>query len=182
MEILLAIVVASAVIFFGALISTGNERQRRALDQLREQAVLWAIQDLQLKRERYARDVTVDNPTKWLSSIASKFHSSNLDLQIMEFFDQPQALQCESKERQVKVVFSLISPSDVKKIKKAKHNRLDMFTGYHPLLSLPKDATCYELSALNNGTLFDLEFQVAWEQLTGQKVESTQRLWMYIYC
>ena len=31
MEIILAIVVASAVIFFGALISMGNERQKEAV-------------------------------------------------------------------------------------------------------------------------------------------------------
>lgn len=34
MEILLAIVVASAVIFFGALISMGNERQKTGIRQL----------------------------------------------------------------------------------------------------------------------------------------------------
>ncbi len=51
MEIILAIVVAAAVIFFGALISMGNERQRRAIDGLREQVVLWAVQDLKIKRE-----------------------------------------------------------------------------------------------------------------------------------
>ena len=37
MEIILAIVVASAVIFFGALISMGNERQRKSIDNLRDQ-------------------------------------------------------------------------------------------------------------------------------------------------
>lgn len=51
MEISLAIGVASAVIFFGALISMGNERQRRAIDGLREQVVLWAVKDLQTQRE-----------------------------------------------------------------------------------------------------------------------------------
>lgn len=43
MEIILAIVVAAAVVFFGALISMGNERQRRAIDELREQVVMWAV-------------------------------------------------------------------------------------------------------------------------------------------
>lgn len=181
MEIILAIVVASAVIFFGALISIGNERQRRSLDQLREQVVLWAIQDLQIKRERYVHDVQVDNPTKWLSRIASKFHSSILDLQVVEIFDQPQTLLCDSKDGQWKVVFSLLSPSDVKKFKKSKHNRLNMFTNCHPLLSLPKDAICYELSTLNNSTLFDLEFQYVWRQIAGQDVEFAQRLWMHTY-
>ncbi len=62
MEIILAIVVGVAVIFFGALISAGNERQRKAIDGLREQVVLWAIQDLRIKRENLACDVHVDDP------------------------------------------------------------------------------------------------------------------------
>ena len=57
MEIMLAIVVALAVIFFGALISMGNERQRRAIDNLREQVVNWAQQDLLLKHAELARAI-----------------------------------------------------------------------------------------------------------------------------
>ncbi len=59
MEIILAIVVAAAMIFFGALISIGNERQRKAIDALREQTELWAMQDLRIKRERLVREVRV---------------------------------------------------------------------------------------------------------------------------
>ncbi len=59
MEIILAIVVASAVNFFGALISMSNERQKRAIDSLREQAVNWAVQDIKIKRERLAQTVQV---------------------------------------------------------------------------------------------------------------------------
>ena len=38
LDILFALAVLAAVIIFGALISMGNERQRRAIDGLREQA------------------------------------------------------------------------------------------------------------------------------------------------
>jgi hypothetical protein len=65
MEIILAIVVATAVIFFGALISAGNERQRKAIDNLREQTSLWAMQDLRIKRERLAREVHMNDPLGW---------------------------------------------------------------------------------------------------------------------
>jgi hypothetical protein len=34
--------VIAAVLFFGALISVGNERQRKAIDGIREQASFWA--------------------------------------------------------------------------------------------------------------------------------------------
>lgn len=72
MEILLAIVVVSAVIFFGALISMGNERQKKAIDDLREQVSLWAMQDLRIKHEGHARDVRIDDPLGWLNTLATK--------------------------------------------------------------------------------------------------------------
>jgi hypothetical protein len=71
MDVVLAILVLGAVIFFGALISVGNERQRRALDGIREQAALWAMQDLRMKREKLAREVRVDDPLGWLNKILS---------------------------------------------------------------------------------------------------------------
>ena len=46
MELLLAVIVCASVIFFGVLISIGNVRQSRAIDNLREQITLWAIHDL----------------------------------------------------------------------------------------------------------------------------------------
>ncbi len=91
MEIILAIVVGIAVIFFGALISMGNERQRRAIDALREQTVLWAMQDLRIKRERLARDVRVDDPIAWLNKIYSRVCNIEASLQIVEAFDGPRA-------------------------------------------------------------------------------------------
>lgn len=48
--------VIAAVLFFGALISLGNERQRQATDALRERATRWAEQDLRLKRARAMRE------------------------------------------------------------------------------------------------------------------------------
>lgn len=76
MEIILAIVVGAAVIFFGALISIGNERQRRAIDALREQTVLWAMQDLRIKRERLAREVRIDDPLARYVILKPAFKSS----------------------------------------------------------------------------------------------------------
>ena len=53
-DTIFAILVLGAVIFFGALLSIGNERQRKAIDGIREQASYWAEQDLRLKRARAA--------------------------------------------------------------------------------------------------------------------------------
>ena len=77
MDAILAILVLGAVIFFGALISAGNERQRKALDGIREQTALWAMQDLRLKREKLARDVKVDDPIAWLNQVVAKVYATS---------------------------------------------------------------------------------------------------------
>ena len=50
----MALVVVIAVLIFGALISLRNELQRKAIEGLREQAALWAVQDIKIKREKLA--------------------------------------------------------------------------------------------------------------------------------
>lgn len=62
------------------LISDGNDRQRKALDGIREQAALWAMQDLRLKREKLAREVKVDDPLAWLNQVVAKVYGENLGL------------------------------------------------------------------------------------------------------
>jgi hypothetical protein len=181
MEIILAIVVASAVIFFGALISMGNERQRKAIDGLREQVVLWAMQDLKIKREHLARTVQVPDPVGWLNKTVSKTCGYDLKLRIIEKFDEPQSLICTSGDGSVKVVLSPLSPADIRQIKSGKQSRLSRFAGHHPLLLLPKDVDVHELSILNGGHLFDLELSSAWKALTGHDLELATRLWMYEY-
>lgn len=111
MEIILALVVAVAVIFLGALISAGNERQRKAIDGVREQIVLWAMQDLRFKREKLARDVRVDDPLGWLNRVTTKVCGYNPNLQIVEVFDAPQALICASAEGNSKIILSPLSPN-----------------------------------------------------------------------
>ena len=181
MEILLAIVVASAVIFFGALISMGNERQKSAIDDLREQVSLWAMQDLQIKREHIAREVKVENPQIWLNSKVSRLYGRDIDLQIIESFDQPAALSCISGDTQCKFVFSLLSPSDIVSIRKSSHNRLNRYSDHNPLLSLPKSTVNYELTMLNSGMLFDQELAIVWKILTGTESGTANRLWIYKY-
>lgn len=179
MEIILAIVVASAVIFFGALISMGNERQRKAIDGLREQVILWAVQDLKIKREQLSRTVQVPDPLGWLNKAAAKVRGYDMNLQVLEMFEEPQALVCTSGDNSIKVIFSPLSPADLRRIKSGKQNRLSQFASQNPLNSLSKGVTCHEMSVLNGGLLFDLELVLAWEALTGQKLDNTNRLWIY---
>jgi hypothetical protein len=179
MEIILAIVVASAVIFFGALISMGNERQRKAIDGLREQITLWAIQDLKIKREHLVHTVQIQDPLSWLNKIASKACGYDLQLQIHEMFQESQTLVCITGDGSGKVAFSPISPSDLRRISRNKKSRLSQVASRNPLLSLPGRVSIYVISVLNGGHLFDLELASTWKSLLGQELIDTEKLWIY---
>ena len=179
MEIILAIVVAAAVIFFGALISIGNERQRKAIDALREHTELWAVQDLLIKRERMARAVQVNDPLAWLSKIATRVSGLDLNLEFVESYDEPRALLCIAGDQNSKILFSPLAQKEIQRIKSGKRNRLSGIGEAHPLLSLPQKVAIYELSILNAGIIFDLELQLAWKELTGQSANQLEKIWMY---
>lgn len=179
MEIILAIVVVAAVIFFGALISMGNERQRRAIDGLREQVVQWAIQDLRIKRERLARDVHVNDPLDWLNKVVARVFGSHLNLRVIEAIENPRVLICVAGDSSGKVVFSPHSPGEIRAMKRVKHNRLSQYADRNPLFALPRNFSVYEISVLNGGLLFDLELPIAWNALTGQNIDQMERIWIY---
>ena len=178
MEIILALAVVIAVIIFGALISVGNERQRKALDCIHEQAALWAVQDLRLKREKLAREVKVDDPVKWLNGVVANACGEFLDLNVTEIFDSPQALICVDKNAQ-RVILSLGSPGDIRRMKRERKNKLLRVSNGHPLLDLPKRVEQVEISILNGGILFDLELPVAWEKLSGREITGVEKVWVY---
>lgn len=180
METVLAIVVVAAVLLFGALISVGNERQRKAIDELREEASLWALQDIQIKREQLARAVKVDDPLRWLNQVAACACSYDLDLQVTESFENPRALLCTTRNGGSAVVFSPVAPGEIEKLKRGRLSRLSQFAERNPLVSLPAKSTSYPLSTLNSGMLFDLELPLAWKAMTNQNLDRVQRLWMYI--
>lgn len=179
MEIVLAIVVVSAVIFFGALLSLGNERQRRAIDELREQVVLWALQDLRIKREHLAREVRVEDPLGWFNRLATKVYGAGMYLRLVESFDDPQAVVCISGADQ-RVIFSPLSPADLRALQRMRKGKLSQYANGNPLLSLPRNVVGHEFSSLNGGLLFDLELPLAWKGLTGREGIQLERLWMYV--
>jgi hypothetical protein len=179
MEILLAIVVASAVIFFGALISMGNERQRKAIDNLREQVVLWAVKDLQIKREKLARDVKIDNPLGWFKKMMAKACSLEGDLQIVEVFESPEVIVCTYPELGKTIFLTPLSPDTIRRLVHEKHSRITKLVDGNPLLTIPRNVIVKDVSVLNGGFLFDLELALAWKGLTGQDLFHTDRLWVY---
>lgn len=178
MDLILAVLVLGAVIFFGALLSAGNERQRKALDGIREQAALWAVQDLRMKREKLARDVIVDDPMVWLNQVVTKVCGEDLGLILYETFDNPKALVCNSKDGE-KVVFSPALSEEIQRLRHNLKGKLSRVGSTHPLTNLPHSVDQTEISILNGGILFDLELSLAWKGITGVELNNTDRLRMY---
>jgi len=179
MELLLAFAVITAVIIFGALISLGNERQRKAIDELREHVVLWALQDLRIKREHLARDVRVDDPISWLNQLVTGVYGKNMDLTVSEIFENPQALLCTARDSR-KVVLSPVSPKEARWFQRASKTKLSRIGNTHPFMELTSKVDMLELSALNSGILFDLELQIAWKILTRSIIKNEGRLFIYV--
>lgn len=123
MEIILAIVVASAVIFFGALISMGNERQRKAIDIISEHLADWIRQDLKFKREGLSKNVAINDPIKWLNRLITMIYGFNLDLVTTDYFDTLQILACATNEGKM-IYFSPLDPRTIQKQTRTQKNRL----------------------------------------------------------
>lgn len=180
MEIFLAIVVASAVIFFGALISIGNERQRKAIDGLKEQVVLWAVQDLKIKRERLAQTVQVPDPLDWLCTLTNQIFGHKIDLQLIENVEHQNTIICVSSTMDRRFIFTTVSPNEIRHLKTMKRSRISKDANSNPLLSLSSNIKVYEFSALNCGMFFDLELDLVWRKITNQSINGSNRLWLFI--
>lgn len=178
MEIMLAIVVTAAVIFFGALLSIGNERQKRAIDQLREQVVSWAVQDLHIKREMLAQEMDMQDPLGWFDHIASKISGRQMRLRLVEAFDEWGMLVFKSEDGEQDVVFSRISPGDLRRMLRERKGRLSGLEN-NPLSALPRHVISREITLLNGGVFFDLELPLAWKALTGESPGNMEIIWMY---
>lgn len=180
MEILLAIIVAASVIFFGALISMGNERQRIAIDVLREQVIFWAIQDLKIKRKHLEHTTQIANPLEWLNKVSSNTCGHNLKLLSIETTEDPRIIKCYRGESDSFVIFTTLSPTEIKRIRKEKQNKLSNYTSSWSLISSIDKMQVIEISILNSGIYFDHEFNLTWEKITGQKTENPDRFWIYL--
>jgi len=179
MEIILIIVISLSTIIFRALISLGNERQRKALAGLRDQVVLWAMQDLKLKREQLAREVQVEDPLVLFGGLISKVTGQHSQLQFVGSFDDPACLSFETADLQQKFIVSPVSPSDLRRMNRRKVGRLSNMSGGNPIGNLSRKSIHYELSVLNCGTFFDLELQGGWKSLTGCELGDVDRVWVY---
>ena len=176
----LAVVVVGAVIAFGALISVGNERQRRAIDALHRAYKQWAVQDLRLKRGTVSTQTLIEDLTAWLTkatslafdrkTIVMDYQLHNTPVTTVEFHDAGVGNT---------VLCTLESPEVLMSILKKKPSVLRGELRSHPIFRVGKKTPAVELSILNAGTMFDIELPIAWNTLTSE-VTASETLWAYI--
>ena len=176
----LAVVVVGAIISFGALISVGNERQRRAIDALHQAYKQWAVQDLRLKRGTVSARTQIEDLTVWLTKATSLAFGRKTIVMDYQLHNTPvMTVAFHDGEVGNTVICTLESPQVLGTILQKKRSVLRGELRSNPIFRLGKKTPAVELSMLNAGAMFDIELPVAWNTLTGQVTES-DTLWAYI--
>ena len=181
LEVALAVSVLAAVVVVGILISVGNERQRQALEQLRDDLRNWALGDLEIKREKAAREIQIIDPLAWFRDVARKATGTAWEMRaIAKVLENPEAIVVTSDNGSY-LMFSPVKPDRVRKLLRSSSSKTQ--TG--PLPSEMRQAIrgrsrmqTYELSALNAGIFFDVEADRVWRMLTDRALKTNQ-LWLY---
>ena len=178
-DLLLAVVVVGAIIAFGALISVGNERQRRAIDALHQAYKQWAVQDLRLKRGTVSAQTRIDDLTAWLTKITSLAFGRKTNVVDYQVHIAPiVTLELRDAERGKIFICTLESPKVLIPLLKEKCSPLRSELRTNPVFHVGKKTNAVELSILNAGAMFDIALPVAWAQLTDQITEP-DTLWVY---
>jgi hypothetical protein len=179
-DLLLAAVVVGAIIAFGALISVGNERQRRAIDALHQAYRQWAIQDLRLKRGTVRSQTKIEDVTAWLTKSTSLAFGRKTIVMDYQLHTAPiTTIEFQDLELGKTVICTLESPDVLIPMLRKKSSGLRGELRTNPVFRVSKKTTAIELSMLNAGSMFDIELTIVWNTLTGQATESDV-LWMYI--
>jgi hypothetical protein len=179
MDILIGTSLLVAIVVLGALISAGNERQRKALDGIREQVEAWAQEDILIKREKVARSIWVEAPLAWLEKTAAGILGQAPGIISTTTWEKDGLLAiiaiCNDGGR---LVFTPV-PRDrfLKSIKLKKRGALTQ-AETSVLGDKPEKAPYYDLSVLTSGMFFDIEAAQTWEALSGQ-ILPAKRLTMF---
>jgi hypothetical protein len=179
-DLFLAVLVVSAVIAFGALISVGNERQRRAIDALHRAYKQWAVQDLRLKRGTVSAQIRIDDLTSWLTKVTSLAFGSKTIVMDFQLHTSPvTTIAFHDAGMGNTIVCTLEPPATVLLELKKKRSVLTGEIRSNPLFRISRKTPAVELSILNAGAMFDLELPKAWKSLTDQSTQA-DTLWAYI--
>jgi hypothetical protein len=176
-DVVIGVLVVGAVIFFGALISIGNERQRKAIDTLKREMADYFMQRLRLERGQASKEISLPDAAAWLSTAFSQAYGENIKLIKDEFYPSPDCLVMLDEAGR-KVMFTTLPPDNLGRlVKKPKKDRTGS-SDNNPLTLIDKKSILTELTILNTTPLFDLEIPNGWQGLTKQTTTS-DKLWAY---
>ena len=179
MEYLIGTSVLLAVLLLGALISSANERQRKAIDGLREQVEAWAEQDIRLKHEKLARQIVVPEPLAWLEKTAAQVLGSAPELVTAAPWRKENltAIIAICKDGRRLIFTPLPRERFLKEIQlKGRGVLAQAETGL--LGDKPKKTSHFDLSVLTSGMFFDIEADQVWQAITMQALPA-KRLTMF---
>ena len=175
LDVFLSVVVLVSVILFGALLLLGNERQRKAIQAIADQAARWAEQDLSIKRARGSKDVTVEDPRAWLDRVATGIFGVSPSLTELVPWKGPgeavaMVATCSDGRKLV------VTPMPEGRFRAAVRPRRSWGRAASALANAegsilgpnPKSVPVYELTIVTAGTFFDVEAAQAWKRLHGQ--------------
>jgi len=179
MELILGTTVLFAILLLGALISSGNERQRKAIDGIREQAEAWAEQDIRIKREKLARQISIPEPLAWLEKIAASALGSAPRLMTAVPWQKDGLTAivglCQDGRR---LIFTPIPRERLLKALAQKSKGALAGMDSTLLGDNPKHAPHMELSIVSSGMFFDIEAGQVWQAVMSEPLP-VQRLSMY---
>jgi hypothetical protein len=180
LETALAISVLAAVIVVGLLISIGNERQRRAIDELGDHMREWAIKDLQIKRQQAAEHISIEDPIAWIGEKARVVMGFEPFVKgPVKVYDNPAALELQVSNDRL-LVLSPVEPKILRKLSRQRGRRKSLLEDPPALLGKnPTRVPAYEASPLNAGVFFDIEADRVWRQFAERPL-GADRLWFYL--
>jgi len=179
LDVLFALSVLAAVIFFGALISVGNERQRKAIDGIREQASFWAEQDLRLKRARAMRDVRVPDARQWLNGVTARLLGNSPQVLALNPWEENglKAVLCPCQDGR-KLVMTPVPPAQFVKAVQVKGRSRLAKAEVGLLGDRPARVPVHEMNIVTCGPFFDLEAKLAWHSVMGAPLDA-ERLYLF---
>ncbi len=179
LDFVYVLTVLAAVILFGGLISIGNERQRRAIDGLREQAAHWAEQDLRLKRAHAMHEVRVPDARQWLTGVASRLVGTSPQVLALNPWEENglKALVCPCQDGRNLVVTPVPPAQFVQAVKARGRSRLTR-AEVGLLGDRPGRVPVHEMNIVTCGPFFDLEAKLAWQQACGSPLDA-ERLYVF---
>jgi hypothetical protein len=179
MDILLGTSLLIAIITLGALLTAANERQRKALDGIREQVEAWAQEDILIKREKVARSIQVESPLAWLEKTAAGALGMAPGILSTSLWEKDGLLALVAVRKDGGRLILTPAPRErfIQTVKLKKRGALAQAeTGL--LGDKPEKVAHHDLSVVTSGMFFDIEAAQVWQALTGLSMPA-KRLTMY---